>query len=436
MREGRFLLLVAALILLPSVFLRPARRQQELRVLVTARNMVDHADPLRFEFQNQPRYRKPPLAYWCAAIAQALTGQRTHAWASRLPFAAAALGCVALLLPLGGPAGPWAATLFLLSHGFWTYAPLAETDFLQLSGLMLAVWAGRNQRGLLAGLGMTLALLAKGPAGIAIPLGLLLLTPAAAKLHLHPHLPSPPARFWAGALLPPLLGGGAWLLFLHADPTARAALARELSDTFLSSPHAAPLPYYLYTLPLLMLPGLLLALPALSRRPSPLRSSASPDLLWLGLTLFLLTLPDSKQRHYALLLLPPACLLLGHFLQHRGLRLHPPLLLAAALLLGLAEGIRTHLDPWKAHERFLHAARPLAAPAATLHVVGINSAFFDFQLGRHVENLDSAREALRRARPGEAVLLVQKRELLDIAPPPSPNLDASSSTWIRQVQLP
>jgi hypothetical protein len=132
--------------------------------------MLETSDFLRPEFQNQPRFRKPPLAYWTAASGMALSGTRREAWAARLPFVAAALGCIFLLIRMGGESGTWSALLFLFSFGFWRFASLAETDFLQLFGILLAFYAHERRQGPLCGLGMTLAVLAKGPAAVAIPL--------------------------------------------------------------------------------------------------------------------------------------------------------------------------------------------------------------------------------------------------------------------------
>ncbi len=431
------LLLLALLVLTPALFLRPPSRQQELRVLITGRNMLESGDPFRPEFQNQPRFRKPPLAYWLAASSMGLSGIHNEAWAARLPFAAAALGCFALLLRLGGPSGPWAALLFLFSFGFWRYAPLAETDILQLFGILLTFHAYRERQGWLCGLAISIAFLAKGPAAIAIPLttALLakLLAPHSSLNTRHSSLVTRHSTFLLSLLLLPLLTGGAWLLFLFLDPIARDALSRELRDTFVNSPHVNPWYYYFYTGPLMLLPGLLLLLPAFRRKASTPARLSLPH-AWFLATFLLLSLVDSKQRHYALLLLPPACLLLGDVLHRRGLSPRLRIALPLALLLALAEIPRAQHDPWNRHRTFLREARRTLSETATLHVAGINSAFFDFHLGRHVENTDSARDAITRAHPGDAVFILQKREHFDAADLAlAPLAAADDAHWIRRA---
>ncbi len=402
---------LALLLLLPALFLRPPARQQELRVLISARNMVRSGDWLRPEFQNQPRYRKPPLPYWFAAAAMLPDRLTDSAARARVPFVLAALGLLYSLYALGGSRTP--PLLLLASFGFWRFAPLAETDLLNTLGILLAMLGFQKQTGPLTALGMSMSILSKGPAGLAIPLITFLCL-----CRKEPR----PLRWWLTALLPPLLVGAGWLGFLLSDSVARGALEAELRDTFVDSPNRRGPLFYLYTLPAMLGPALFLAFPRF--RP---RMSVSLPWVWFGVTFLLLTLTPSKQNHYTLMLLPPAVWILSAFAPRKALL---PLVL---LTIGLGIGgdiwrSRTHEDAL--HSRFLRSVRPRVKDADMLHVVGINSARFDFHLGRHVHNLDSAERAFRQARPGDAVIVVQRRERYDSVEVITAH-DAGDADWYR-----
>lgn len=418
-------LVLAALVWTPLLFLRPPTRQQELRVLVTARNMVESGDWLHPEFQNRPRYRKPPLAYWLAASAMRVTGRTRSAPVARLPFALLGLSTLALLMRMAGPdTGPLAAALLVFSLGWTQYAALAETDIPLLFGITAALWFWRRGRGPACGASMAFAFLAKGPAGLAIPL---LTMASLARRHARP------LRFWTGALLPALAVAGAWTLFLRADPAAREALSSELRATFVDTEHENPWFYYVYTLPWLLLPSLLIffSKPDSTSPPHPNQVPAAAR-NWFVVGFVLLTLVVSKQRHYALLLLPPAAWILAS--RSSWFRLRPfPLLagIAAAAAIGLSTAFLVDKDT--ANARFLSRTGGLPAPPGRSHAVGINSAVFDFHLGRHVDNTDSARHALARAQPGDTVTIVQKRSAWDArAPSPNARIQADDVTWIRR----
>jgi 4-amino-4-deoxy-L-arabinose transferase-like glycosyltransferase len=415
-REMAGTLLLALLLLLPAAFLRPASRQQELRVLISARNMVESGDYFRPEFQNQPRFRKPPVPYWLAAAAMRPDRCTDSAARARLPFVFAALLLLWTLHRLSGDPRP--SLLLLSTFGFWRFAPLAETDILNLLGICLAFRGFQTGRAPTAAAGMTIAALSKGPAGLLIPLLSFLLLRRS-----HPR----PPRFWAGAFLPPLMAGAAWLLFLGFDPAARQALTRELSDTFVSSPHRKHLFYYFLTLPAMLGPVcLLLPWTRISRPPE------RPAAVWFAVTFVLLSLTASKQNHYALLLLPGALWLLGPLLPLRAARWLAVLAVAAGTVGDLWLS-RTSAD--HAHARFLREVNPRIAEAESVYVTGINSARFDFHAGRHVLSVPDLSRALRRARAGDAVLVIQERG--DVLPPDAePAVEAGDGKWIRALYLP
>lgn len=417
-----YVLLIALSLWIPTAVFSPPTRQQELRVLISARNMLESGNFLRPEFQNQPRFRKPPMAYWLAAGGMAITGENSSAWAGRLFFVFSSLFGIWLLCKIAGPAGIHSALIALFTFGFWRYGPLAETDMIQVTGILLFFYAWQRQAGLLAGLGISFACLSKGPGGFLIPIISLIFL---ARFY------RPSKKFMAATLLIPFLLIGGWILLLIGQNSGLAQMQTDLADTFLKTAHENPWYYYVYTLPFMMLPAGLL----IFRKPSKKAQSAPLEqwtaLTWLLVTLGLLMLTVSKQRHYALLMIPPAAWLIGMRIQ--SLPLPRPLYILLACL-GLAIGKTAyHFQSEDAcNARFLEQAAPLAAKAPTLHVVGINSAIFDFHLGRHVENIDDATAAINRAKTDDIMILIQKRDRTK-SPPPSPLLADDDDTYYRRL---
>jgi|GEM_PF-1065101 len=420
-------LLMALLLWGPTSVVRPPVRQQELRVLVSARNMLESGNFTRPEFQNRPRFRKPPMAYWLAAGGMALTGQYQTAWAGRLLFLLSSMGGMALLVKIAGPAGLHTALIALFSFGFWYYAPLAETDMIQITGILLFFYAWQRQAGLLAGLGISFACLSKGPGGFLIPIISLIFL-----LRFY----RPDRKFIIATLLIPLLLIGGWILFLIGETSGLDQMQKDLTATFVSTSHANPWYYYFYTLPLMMIPGLF----AIFGTPQKKEQSAPPEqrtaLTWLGITLVLLILTVSKQRHYALLMVPPAAWLIGMRVQSRKLPSTWVLILVSGLI-GLGSAAYLMQTDEARNARFLAGARPLIQEAPTLHVVGINSAVFDYHLGRHVENTDDAHAALRRAESGDAVVIVRKNLSWEDGPLTgfTPVRSDSDDFWIRSLYI-
>jgi hypothetical protein len=157
--------------------------------------------------------------------------------------------------------------------------------------------------------------------------------------------------------------------------------------------------------------------------------------VWFWVTLVLLTLTISKQRHYALLLLPPTAGWLA--LRWPSFRtIHLSHAIAAVSSISLLASWMLYHQKDAAHARFLSRVSQILPHEGTLHVVGINSAIFDYQFGRHVENTDSAQLALLRAQPGDTVTIVQRRSDWDAeAFPIQPTLEADQGEWIRRHYL-
>jgi 4-amino-4-deoxy-L-arabinose transferase-like glycosyltransferase len=132
---------------------------------------------------------KPPLFFWTIALLS-LPGGEVTGWTARLPSALAALGTLLLVLRLAarrwGGRTAWIAGLVLATTlMFWDKARWGQIDSL----LCLLIWsalsafeawrageADGRRAGLLFWLAVALAVLAKGPVGLLLPLGIALAT--------------------------------------------------------------------------------------------------------------------------------------------------------------------------------------------------------------------------------------------------------------------
>jgi 4-amino-4-deoxy-L-arabinose transferase-like glycosyltransferase len=210
---------------------------------------------------------KPPLFFWTIAVLS-LPGGEVTPWTARLPSALAALGTLLLVIRLGRRIGgervAWLAPLTLATTlMFWEKARWAQIDAL----LCFLVWvalsafeawragdAGGRRAGLLFWLAVALAVLAKGPVGLLLPVGIALVTLAADR-RLGEWLRFAPA---SGPLLFAAVVG-AWLaaetFWGSADYSVWGALREHFVGRAVHGMHHAQPPwYYLQVLPLQLLP--------------------------------------------------------------------------------------------------------------------------------------------------------------------------------------
>ena len=535
---------LAVAVLLPGLGRQPVVRQQELRVALVARDMVETGRVLVPHFQGQVRLRKPPLSYWLTALSFKLTGNTRSVVAARLPSVLTALGFLWLLYGFGRRLiGHRAALTAGLCCGsaplFIRFGRLGETDmtlgFFILASLA-AGWkaldasdAGVVKRGglkkpgtsrrvpaeeqkdsrsgplkekslsgsaqpgiywLLSGAAAGAGFMTKGPAALVIPI--LVLGFAAWKVRVwranrvspfklpasvarrspvkssiscqpskrnpeSPHaggrhadqtegagppavrndkpiIPYSPGRGLRGVLLWLIafsIVGLPWYIFMLRYQAGNQAVASEM-QALVHTAHQGNVFYYFYTLPLWLLPWSLCLLFVFSRirqgdqnnmesqktgslpvaRPEFCTTNPAGSRfvsIWFLVTFLLLTVTPSKQAHYSVLLLAPACLMLGKFLHcFSGVRWGTLLMgaLSALWLLVLAPRVDSEYEI----PRFLARCETDIAKAEALHVVGINSAIFEFYTGRPVHNIDSLPKAWTRARSGDAILLIDDQQ--------------------------
>ena len=188
-----FLLLLCAVAFFVGLGRPPVERVQEARVLETAREMRAEGGFLLPRLGDRMRLEKPPLAYWLAAIGFSAF-DRPSALAGRVYSAlAASLAVVALYLfghaVANRRVGLWAASVLASSRLFLRHGRLAETDMLLTAGATIAfmafVWPasesresaaappptrpGRRLWTLAGWAAVAIAFLAKGPAGLFLP---------------------------------------------------------------------------------------------------------------------------------------------------------------------------------------------------------------------------------------------------------------------------
>jgi 4-amino-4-deoxy-L-arabinose transferase-like glycosyltransferase len=335
---------VCALLLLPGLGSSTTARQQELRVLLCARDMADGGDWVVPHFLGQERLRKPPLMYWLVALAFRAAGTSENLGAARAVSAACATALVVVTFLLGrrmiGRRAALLGSLVLAtSIGFLYHGRLAETDipqalFCSLTIFMLhqALVEGRFSAWVMAGLFGGLGFMIKGPASLAMPVAAALSYVLVTRRW---HAPASGAaladvssrRVAAGVVLALMLGAclvAPWYLMVAARTAATTSsqVSNEMTRLLTDSSHGGPFVFYFYTLPVRM--GVWgLAVPvAVFAAWKRLRHHRGARwlLCWLGSSFLILSFLSSKQNHYALLLFVPAALLTGWLLSCAGSR--------------------------------------------------------------------------------------------------------------------
>lgn len=469
------IMLLTAALLGPLAWSSTMVRQQELRVALAARNMANGESWLIPEFRGEARLYKPPLMYWMVAVSYLAADSTRSALAARLPSMLASCLLVVVLGIAGSPLlGRRRATLAsltaLTSFAVLRYGSLAETDMtltLFMTVATLGVYAavsGRAPRAgwLLAGIAAGAGFLVKGPAAVAVPLLCAAFYPLVARGTRHP------VRWVsvAAAVGIFLAVSMPWYVavWIRAQGSTGAAVASELGKLVVVSEHPGPFYYYLYKLPLAMLPwGLAIPLALWWGWKHRQRPGVRFVIVWWVVAFVLLSAIRSKQEHYALMLLPPSALLLGGYwgsARHAAHRyvlavawlslplglglLAAPLFTAtlgwgvaalagamslaaaftvwvwgrhctevAALATGLWLAICSALYAWVFH--FEHreeavlpavceASRAVLDGAERVFVVGRHAETIEFYAGRPIQRVSSVPDAWQAAKPGDAVI--------------------------------
>jgi len=279
---------------------------------------------------------KPPLLFWLIAALSSFIGD-VSSWTARLPSALAGLVSVQLTYEIGRRLMSRAAALaggaiFCTSYLVFDKARTAQIDMLLCALILAALWSflhvkegGGRVWGLLFWIFSALAVLAKGPVGLILPLGTVLFFLA--------------VRREMGLMrrLAPLTGPllfilivGAWMLAAQAAGSQEGysvleAFRRHALERFAQGMHhRQPVWYYLQALPRgllpwsLFIPGAIVAAWS-ARRETGTGGAAGPVMLlcWFTLVLLFFSLSREKRDLYVLPLYPAAGLMIG-LLAERG----------------------------------------------------------------------------------------------------------------------
>ncbi|MFH0907681.1 MAG: glycosyltransferase family 39 protein [bacterium] len=438
------LIAFCAVLLLPGLGSITMQREQELRVVLTARHMAEGGGWLLPEFLGDFRFRKPPLMYWIVASTFKLAGTATSAFIARLPgVIAGALLVLSLFLAgarlVGRRRAFLASVIGMTSFIFMRQARLMEIDITLALCVTLSTISGylaltRRAEALrwwtLAGIAGGLGFLAKGPAALALP--------PLAWLAFAAMNPRRLRAFMDLRVLPGLLAciliGAPWYIAIRK--LAEKQIATELTATFAESHHPGPIYYYLYTLLHAMLPWSILlpfALWAIARHGRH-HSGLRFLLTWFATSFAALSVVDSKQIHYCTLLLPPSALVLGWYAA-RFLAVRTPAVRACALRYGaaslvLAMAAGSAIYAWSWHPQrdpdyliqdFARKARPHVAAAHELFITGPDTAALEFYVARKPRYPADLASAWKDARTGDVVLVSgNHRRPIDHALLPAP----------------
>ncbi len=286
-----------------------------------AREMRESGKWLVPELNARVRLQKPPLPYWAVAASYGFVG-RVDERAARIPSALCAIAAVLLTAFLAGRLfGPRAALLagaclattrIFLQQGRRAEAdvPLALFVILAMAGFELGWREDRRTGRWLFFAAMGVAFMTKGVPGVVIPLLAALawlFWEKRGRAALHPS--------FLGGLVLTLLIAAPWYVTvwrLHPDATAvfQAETIRRMTE---EAPHAEPFYFYLYRLPVDLLPWIFL-LPAawMAIREDPeAREAARLPAAWALGGLAFLTLLHGKQPHYLVPVAPAFAILLG-----------------------------------------------------------------------------------------------------------------------------
>ena len=307
------------------------------------------------------RLNKPPLVYWLGATFYNIFG--AHEWSGRLGSAFFAIGVMLLVWHLTRRV--WSERVGLFAAMIWTtsllpfgMARFMNTDMLLCGAITLAMfglwraieYSMRDDATrrfdfvafVIAGLGMGLALLAKGPVGLVLPLASAFFYLLAARRWQVLRN----GRIWLGIVLSVLLAvamATPWYLAVHArDPGFLSQfLGVENVDRFAggkSFHNKTPFYYYVPVVLLGMLPWTPLLLAALVFRPRGTADLQNRTLIfawmWAGFIIVLFSASSTKLVSYVLPAFPALAILCAVAL-NRVLETHPRRLLVPATAWGI-----------------------------------------------------------------------------------------------------
>lgn len=429
-------------LLLGGNWILPLMDRDEPRFAEASREMLERRDAVIPWFNGQYRFDKPPLIYWCQALAYKVLGQ--NAFAARLPSALFATATATLLLfwgrRLGRPeAGFFAAVMFVSCLQVLIHGRLAVADMPMVFFVTAAAWSGwemsrpspvQPRWWWIFYFSLALGFLAKGPVAY-LPLGGLLggrwLRPAGFRLGPGPTL--------LGLLLSLLLVG------LWGVPALVATRGQFFSVGIghhvvyrsfdIMEGHGGPgLVGFIFTLPLYLVTFFFSFFPWSLKFPGAVRNwwaARRQDLLgWYlivqaALVFAVFTLVRTKLPHYTLPSFPLLSLWLGLRLagQRRSLEwVSRRVLVMSVLALLVSLGVFRAVQPKFVAASLYRQARPFCSPATAFATVDFDEPSLVWEFRRATTNymehltLNQAQEFL--SQPGPRLLIVPAK---DFSPP-------------------
>ncbi|MFQ6371666.1 ArnT family glycosyltransferase [Shewanella sp. YIC-542] len=379
-----FTLLMALLLIATHMWLRPLMPIDETRYVSVAWEMWRDNNWLVPHKNGETYAHKPPLLFWLINLFWGMFG--TNELATRLAIPLFACGNFGLLYLLARQYYPREANaagfapLVLLALGGWSFY-LPTTMFDSLLSIFVLLWClscvwlsrcGQKRFMLLGAIAIGGGLLAKGPVMLLYALPFMLLRPWWQHSQAIRH-----RRFFSLSLMAMLLGVGilaCWLL--PAIVSGGAAYENELlwkqttGRVVSAFAHARPWYWYLYWLPVLLLP-----LPLMGGvwRSRIFQGNSHQDkalLLYIGIIVLCFSLISGKQLHYLCPLMPLIALFIAKKLQTAHFQRSYPLAIASLLVMVLL----LTLPLWAA-QIFKNLAQPqitLWAPLLPLLMLGLS----------------------------------------------------------------
>ena len=319
------ILLLGAILWTGEYIRRDLWAPDEARFALVAREMRDGHWIVPFR-QGEYYTHKPPLTFWLTNLFSVVTGGEIGSVAPRLP---SFLGAIMALWACTQLAARWfsirAAWMTLLlvpsTFLFWNKGGFGQIDMLLCGLEMMALYflfTSNNRyapgRLALAYSFMGLGILAKGPVGFVVPLGVYIFATLASGEKF-----AKPAWHWLWGPLITLAFPGAWLLaaYLQGAPEGFfpellfkqnvGRLAGEFGG------HIRPFYYFLYYFPLDLLPWtFLLPLSWITLKRYPAYDSGRRRLLaWILFVIIFFSLSASKRNLYILIVYPAAAMLIA-----------------------------------------------------------------------------------------------------------------------------
>jgi 4-amino-4-deoxy-L-arabinose transferase-like glycosyltransferase len=347
----------------------------EVRRVMIARNTLERGEWLIPHLKNTPQLTKPPLVYWAMALVGKIGGAVNETTA-RIPSVLAGLAGIFLVFLIGKmlfnpTTGLLAAMMLATSSLYYSESRFAELDSPLVAFSLLAIWAywkanaaHRSKHRLVYFLlffaAMGLAFMSKGPLGIIVPLGPVVITLLLARDF--KRLKTIPWFFGIVALLCVIVP---WVAVakLRGFPifeTFREEMSARFSETFR---HQKPFKYYTGKFDSLAFPWSFLLVPMIgfgisavirnrTNIPSFMKriwadlTAHNARLLYLlawflGITLLLSVMPV-KRDYYFLPVVPAWALLAASFAASMAKKINQPLhaasrwlAVSAALLVGI-----------------------------------------------------------------------------------------------------